>query len=524
MEHPLTWNMESVNMTYVRKDLWDLGDGWNDTMLWYAKAVQELQKRPITDNTSWQFLGAIHGFKKDLWISHWQIDEETPLPTQKDQDLFWNQCQHQSWYFLPWHRGYLLAFENIVRETIIKLNGPSDWALPYWNYNEIGTRLHSVTLPHIFYEAKLPDGTDNPLALPKLRFGNTIDGRVVINPLKINLKSLDIALFTGGATGGTPGFGGPETVFHFDGDVQGGLENNPHNPVHIAVGGHINRPGEKDPFEGLMSDPQMAGLDPVFWLHHANIDRLWQVWLDRNPAHKNPVDDPAWVEGPPSGGRPFIMPAPDGSTYTYIVSQMLSLQDLGYTYQDLPTPPQANLASAKVEATAVADTKVTELLGANAQPIKLLGSRFESPVRLDKPGIAKVAQKLAARGLLTAGNAAPLPEERVYLNVENIRGQLNAVILSLYVNLPDGASPEAHPELYAGDIGLFGVRVASQKDESHAGAGLTAVLDITDIVNRLNVQGDLDLDHLHISLFASTDLTPAADISIGRISVYRQGQ
>lgn len=516
-------------MTYVRKDLWDLGEGWNDTILWYAKAVQALQKKPITDKTSWRYLGAIHGFDKDLWVSHWQIGTDTPLPPQAEQDKFWNQCQHQSWYFLPWHRGYLQAFENIVRKTVADLGGPSDWTLPYWNYNEVATRPLSVTLPNTFYEAKLPDGTDNPLALPNLRFGN-VEGRVVINPLKINLKSLDIALYTGGSTGGTPGFGGPETFFHFDGDVNGGLESNPHNPVHIAVGGFINQKdaqGKDVQFEGLMSDPQMAGLDPVFWLHHANIDRLWQVWLDRNPAHQNPTD-PAWVEGPPPGGRQFVMPAPDGSTYSYIVSQMLSLEELGYTYQDLSAPAvlsqQANLAATKVETTAVADTKVTELLGANAQPIKLLGSRIESPVRLDKPGIAKVAKNLSARNLLTAGNAAPLPEERVYLNLENIRGNLNAVSLSIYVNLPDGASPDTHPELCAGDIALFGVRVASQIDEGHAGAGLTEVRDITDIVNRLNVNGDLDLDHLHISLFASTDLTPAADISIGRISVYRQGQ
>lgn len=517
-------------MTYVRMDLWDQGDVWTDNLVWYAKAIQAMQKKPITDNTSWLYLGAIHGFDKDLWISHGLITADTPLPPQAEQDKFWNQCQHQSWYFLPWHRGYLQAFENIVRATVVELKGPSDWTLPYWNYNEVATHPLSVTLPRPFYDATLPDdGSKNPLALPDLRFGN-VDGRVIIDPLKINLKSLNIALFTGGSTGGTPGFGGPETFFHFDGDVNGGLESNPHNPVHIAVGGYINKKdaqGKVVQYEGLMSDPQMAGVDPVFWLHHANIDRLWQVWLDRDPAHQNPTD-PAWVEGPPPGGRPFIMPAPDGSTYTYIVSQMISLEELGYTYQDLTAPrvlnAQASLAATKVEAVAVSDTKVTELLGANAQPIKLLGSRIESPVRLDKPGIAKVAKNLSSRSLLTAGNAAPLPQEQVYLNLENIRGNLNAVSLSVYVNLPDGASPEAYPELCAGDIALFGVRVASQKDEGHAGAGLTEVLDITDIVNRLNVNGDLDLEHLNVSLFASTDLTPTADISIARISVYRQGQ
>lgn len=35
-----------------------------------------------------------------------------------DQDVYWHQCQHQSWYFLPWHRGYLAALGAIVRKSL----------------------------------------------------------------------------------------------------------------------------------------------------------------------------------------------------------------------------------------------------------------------------------------------------------------------------------------------------------------------------------------------------------------------
>ena len=49
-----------------------------------------------------------------------------------------NQCQHISWFFLPWHRMYLFFFESICRSII---QGPPDvpdaikatWALPYWD-------------------------------------------------------------------------------------------------------------------------------------------------------------------------------------------------------------------------------------------------------------------------------------------------------------------------------------------------------------------------------------------------------
>jgi hypothetical protein len=38
--------------------------------------------------------------------------------------------------------------------------------------------------------------------------------------------------------------------------------------------------------DGWMLDPSLAALDPIFWLHHANVDRLWEVWLQRaGPAN-----------------------------------------------------------------------------------------------------------------------------------------------------------------------------------------------------------------------------------------------
>lgn len=46
-----------------------------------------------------------------------------------------------------------------------------------------------------------------------------------------------------------------------------------HNGVHVAVGGG-----------GDMSLVQWAPADPLFWLHHANCDRLWHKWQQVNPG------------------------------------------------------------------------------------------------------------------------------------------------------------------------------------------------------------------------------------------------
>ena len=45
-----------------------------------------------------------------------------------------------------------------------------------------------------------------------------------------------------------------------------------------------------------MANPDLAALDPIFWLHHSNIDRLWEVWLDCDPAHQN-LTSAYWLTG-----------------------------------------------------------------------------------------------------------------------------------------------------------------------------------------------------------------------------------
>jgi tyrosinase len=44
-----------------------------------------------------------------------------------------------------------------------------------------------------------------------------------------------------------------------------------------------------------MTDPRWAALDPIFRLHHANIDRLWNRWLELGDGRTNP-SDVAWLD------------------------------------------------------------------------------------------------------------------------------------------------------------------------------------------------------------------------------------
>ena len=304
-------------MAYTRKNVWELGGDWADPILWYARGVKAIKARPLNEPTGWRFYAAIHGIDQDLWRQLGYLSSGDPMPSSGDTETYWNQCQHGSWYFLPWHRGYLIAFEAVVRDAVVKLGGPSDWALPYWNY----FKPNQDALPPAFASANWPDGDgDNPLYVPQ-RYGPNNDGNVYVPVSAISLNALADPDFSGLATGGSPGFGGVNTGFNHSGQVHGGIETQPHDWVHGLVGG--GDPQSNLP--GLMSDPDTAGLDPIFWLHHANIDRLWEVWRNNPTSHVDPTDA-NWVNGPlVVGGGTFVLPMPGGVSWTYAPGQMSDL-------------------------------------------------------------------------------------------------------------------------------------------------------------------------------------------------------
>lgn len=519
-------------MARTRKDVWKLGDGWSDELLWYARAVRELQGRGLDDRTSWRYLAALHGFHGELWEAFGYYDASDELPPEQERRRMWDQCQHGTWYFLPWHRGYLAAFEAIVLDAVVKLGGPGGWALPYWDYSD-PQKPRTREMPRAFGAPTLPDGSPNPLLVPR-RYGPQGDGRVMIPATDVKLeRALQEPGFAGLPAGGSPGFGGPETQFeHGSGASSGMLEARPHNLIHVAIGGFIrNSNPNVARNNGLMSMPATAALDPVFWLHHANIDRLWEVWLRRSSDHSNP-EDTDWLDGP--ADRSFEMPRPDGGTYVFTARSVLdtTAPGLGYDYEDVSDPlggttrvalrlralgaPSEALSSMEE---AMVKRQPAELVGANDAALRLEGGSVDTQVRLDRA---------AARGLLESFSAlarAPAAREpdRVFLNLENIRGANDAVVFDVYVGLPPDAAPQDHPEFHAGSVSLFGVSQASRSDGAHAGNGLTEVLEITHVIDALGPGGPADLGRLGVRFVPRRELRTEDQISVERVSVYRQG-
>jgi tyrosinase-like protein/polyphenol oxidase-like protein len=274
---------------YIRRNVWSLPAG-DPTVDAYADAVAAMQARHDDDPTSWSYQAAMHGSL---------ASPAKPL---------WNGCQHQGWFFLAWHRLFIYYFESIVRAAIIEAGGPKDWALPFWAYAAGGKQ---ATLPTAFRDPTV-DGEKNPLFVaernPGINQGLALPSAITSASAALSRPRLrGRSQFGGGATG----------VAQFA-QHTGQVEQTPHNDVHSLVGGRT----------GWMNDPDQAAQDPIFWLHHSNIDRLWFLWS--KPPHENPTD-PRWAQ------QKFSFFDEHANRVDKTPADALDIANqLGYTYEDAP--------------------------------------------------------------------------------------------------------------------------------------------------------------------------------------------
>jgi len=151
----------------------------------------------------------------------------------------WARCHHGTRHFLTWHRMYLHYFERVLRAAA----GDTELRLPYWDY----TSTAQLGFPQILGQPEL-NGAPNPLYDARRR-SQSVQLSAIRTDVDGMLQQTSFAAF------------------------QSNLENGPHGYVHCTVGAGCQIP--------LMGAVPTAGTDAVFWMHHANIDRLWQCWLEQ---------------------------------------------------------------------------------------------------------------------------------------------------------------------------------------------------------------------------------------------------
>ena len=268
---------------------------------------------------------------------------------------------------------------------------------------------------------------------------------------------------------------------------------------------------------GLMADPGTAALDPIFYLHHCNIDRMWAAWNEKN---SNLIDE-FWTNGSVAiGQRGFAMPLPDESPWYYTPNDVNSITQLEYAYDDLNgtiSPQPSNKLAQRLMKLGVVSAEASvsqganmggrhtvELLGTHDGTLQITGLGTRATVRLDSGVRKRVFASLAN------ASATSLPDH-VYLHLENVRGTKGTSKLNVFVN-----------QQHVGTVALFGLERASSIDGLHGGMGLNFIFDITDIMDNLHLDNTTDVDSLDVRIEPNNAFAGIA--TIGRVSVYRGGQ
>jgi tyrosinase len=250
----------------------------------------------------------------------------------------------------------------------------------------------------------------------------------------------------------------------------GTLEQTPHNDVHGAVGGR----------GGWMADADRAAADPIFWLHHANIDRLWAVWIGR--GHANPVDR-HWTD------QEFRFFNAAGNEVTHRCADVLdTVADLHYTYDPAPAVVHP-LAPAAAGVGMSDDDEEPEprLVGATERPVVLTGVTERVTVAIDAPA----EQEALA--------VAPAP--RILLNLEDIEAEANpGTVYGVFVDLPAGAPEEVAALHHVGNLSLFGIERAQHPRGDEPPHSFRVSFDITDLAGALTRQGRWDPEQVEVTL------------------------
>ncbi|KAK7443486.1 hypothetical protein VKT23_015660 [Stygiomarasmius scandens] len=255
----------------------------------YVQALYQLYEVAQADTLSYFQISGIHGKPFIDWSGSESYGE--------------GYCAHNTPLFATWHRPYLAVFEQEIQKHALQiasrysadsalwLRTAEDLRQPYWDWaSNITLPAEVISMPELLITA--PEGkklVQNPflhyqfrdkieqvfkdapyigwkqtIRHPNSREGDaegsldkladalsSIQAQVTLDTLRLFSMSDFHAFCTKNGTSG----GSTNSLESI------------HDMIHNAVGGM-----------GHMSDTTVAAFDPIFWMHHAQIDRLLSLW------------------------------------------------------------------------------------------------------------------------------------------------------------------------------------------------------------------------------------------------------
>jgi hypothetical protein len=223
----------------------------------------------------------------------------------------------------------MLEFERALRRADIALGGDGAIGLPYWDWTE--AEVNGEVLPGIVREKLMVAFPADFFPKEVTSFRRSYEMGVASDA---SLKS-----YFGRGSLAKAANDCLRSVVHaqhactdFSTPSNPTVES-PHNSIHGVMGG--------------MMGSYQSSFHPSFWLHHCNVDRLYEGYLALEPdsaaefeAHQKSMGDAVTKEpGYPDGPWGRYLPFKHFKTGDYYhASQTFDTKALGYAYDVLPTP------------------------------------------------------------------------------------------------------------------------------------------------------------------------------------------
>ena len=445
-----------ADLVLVRRSVAELVREQSPLLESYRRAVDVMMQREVTDRTSWWFQANIVG-----------AAEAGITGPVKPLAKYWRQCPRRTYFILSWQRMHLHFFERILRRA----SGDPIFALPYWAYDDRAQAFLSAAFRPEGEDLKAPPSA-RLNALARAKRSREIERGA--QGFKDMAKDIEAALSLDrfAAESGIDAklsFGGVRVADPRKPAMAGGIEALSER-VHLSLGRDSD-----------MGSPETAARDPIFWLHCANIDRLWVKWTDPERGRIPPVDDDVWMK------TAFTFVDENGDDRVMTGAEVLDTQyQLGYRYDD--DPARAERLAMDLPAESVRAAPAAEIVLARGRGVELTAR--ESHLVLAP--VPRPPVKYAPKGHPNA--KAPPRRQRMHIVLKDVVAgdRTPAYDVSLLLEGPNVFDPTT-TTVSLGGLDLFG-------PIGRDGDGEDIAFDVTNAIAKLSKVRGYNLRHLRVSI------------------------
>jgi len=375
----------------------------------YNAAVAAMKNLSNNDPRSWFAQAAIHG----------------------TAGVGFNFCHHGTQHFFSWHRAYLFYFEQICR----KLTGETNFALPYWNWNQ-NAAVHPTFLDS---STALFDGT---------RINTSVAGESNFSNATLNPIFEDGNFFTFGSQ----------------------IEGSPHNRGHTRISGTMGGFG--------------SAHDPLFWMHHCMVDYCWAKW--NIELENDNTNDSNWLD---TEWNHFVDGDGNAATITAAATTLMPL--LSYRYECSTVGKfgcPLDISRLSANEFKQLETRIKAGTSVHFDIKKRVSISRAQRLVVGRP--SQLKSNVSAEDFATIVDA-DAATERVFLSVEYADlPKRNDFFVRAFINLPEAdARTSIQSDHFAGSFSFFGTETGNpSRHHKHNPAFL---INVTDTLKKLRRAGKL---------------------------------